>query len=103
MHNEDPTVEHVYETRVSPRAEIEYRVMTVLQAAEEGTEIELLAALRTEVAKQISTGVSPRDLAALSKRLIELTRDIEAAEEIEIEDGGGVEDVPDEALDPSTI
>ncbi|MGW9021276.1 hypothetical protein ACWGOE_07330 [Leucobacter chromiiresistens] len=88
-----------YKVRTSPRAEIEYRVMSVLDAVENGTELELLFALRTQIAKQLSNGVSPRDLASLSRRLIELGKDIEAAEEAEIEEGGGVDDEPDEDLD----
>ena len=43
---------------------------TVAQAAKSGTQRELLVAMRNQVAETISTGCQPRDLAALTLRLI---------------------------------
>ena len=52
---------------------------TVTQAASEGTERELLVAMRQRIAKAVeSDATSPRDLAALSKRLMEIVREIDA-------------------------
>lgn len=55
------------------------RPKTVAEAASTGTTRELLAAMRTRIAKAVEDPNTPaRDLAALSKRLIEVARDIEA-------------------------
>lgn len=54
------------------------RAKTVSQAAE-GTTRELLVAMRTRIAKAVEDPNTPaRDLAALTKRLVEVVRDIEA-------------------------
>ena len=52
---------------------------TVTKAASTGTTRELLVAMRDRVAKTVENENTPaRDLAALSKRLMEIVRDIEA-------------------------
>ena len=52
---------------------------TVSDAAENGTTRELLVAMRTRIAKAVEDPNTPaRDLAALTKRLVEVVRDIEA-------------------------
>ena len=52
---------------------------TVTSAASAGTTRELLVAMRDRVAKTVENENTPaRDLAALSKRLMEIVRDIEA-------------------------
>ncbi len=52
---------------------------TVTQAAEKGTTRELLVAMRARIAKAVEDPNTPaRDLAALTKRLVEVVRDIEA-------------------------
>ena len=53
------------------------RPPTIVEAAASGDERALLVALRERVAKTVSdAGCPPRDLAALSRRLQELSRDI---------------------------
>lgn len=52
---------------------------TVTQAAADGTTRELLVAMRSRIAKAVEDANTPaRDLAALTKRLVEVVRDIEA-------------------------
>ena len=52
---------------------------TVTQAAADGTTRELLVAMRARIAKAVEDANTPaRDLAALTKRLVEVVRDIEA-------------------------
>lgn len=69
---------------------------TVTEAADSGTTRELLVAMRARIAKAVEDPNTPaRDLAALTKRLVEVVRDIEAIdarEEQEAERGGPVSD-----------
>jgi hypothetical protein len=68
---------------------------TVTEAADSGTTRELLVAMRSRIAKAVEDPNTPaRDLAALTKRLTEVVRDIEAidAREQEGEGGGPVSD-----------
>lgn len=52
---------------------------TVTQAAESGTTRELMVAMRTRIAQAVENPNTPaRELAALTKRLVEVVRDIEA-------------------------
>ena len=73
--------------------------MSVFQAAHSGDERELLCALRDEIAEQLDNGVPARDLASLSKRLMEIRREIAVIDAQREEDGGGVIDTPDEEFD----
>lgn len=55
------------------------RPKTITQAAEKGTTRELLVAMRARIATAVEDANTPaRDLAALTKRLVEVVRDIEA-------------------------
>ena len=52
---------------------------TVSEAADTGSTRDLLVAMRTRIAKAVEHPDTPaRDLAALTKRLVEVVRDIEA-------------------------
>lgn len=73
--------------------------MSVFQAAQSGDERELLCALRDEIAEQLDNGVPARDLASLSKRLMEIRREIAVVDAQREEEGGGVIDTPDEEFD----
>lgn len=76
---------------------------TVTEAASKGTTRELLISMRDRVAKDVENPNTPaRDLAALTKRLMEIVRDIEAIDARESEEPkrGGVQD---EAFDASAI
>ncbi|WP_213452879.1 hypothetical protein [Rhizomonospora bruguierae] len=77
---------------------------TVTEAADAGTTRELLVAMRARIAKAVEDrNTPPRDLAALTKRLVEVVRDIEAIdarEQQEVERDGPVSD---EAFDAKAI
>ena len=66
-----------------------------VRRAAAGSRRDLLVALRDQIAEAIDAGVPARDLAALSRRLLEITRDIEA---IDAEEGG--DNVGDAAATP---
>ena len=77
--------------------------MSVSNAARNGTARDLLVAMRDRIAKSVEAADTPaRDLAALTKRLIEVVRDIEkidaAAEEA---DSDAV--IPDGKFDASAV
>lgn len=80
------------------------KVSTVSQAADNGTMRDLLVAMRTRTAKAVEDPNTPaRDLAALTRRLLEIARDIEAIDAaVEQEDRENAV-TPDEAFDASAI
>lgn len=69
---------------------------SVSSAAKGGSQRELLEAMRDRIAKTLdSPETPPRDLASLSKRLIEITKELESFrsdEEKEMDDDGEVSD-----------
>jgi hypothetical protein len=76
----------------------------VTQAASGGSEKELLIALRDRIAKSVEDpGTPARDLAALSRRLMEISKELKAIEAQEAEDGSIVERGEDEPFDPETV
>lgn len=78
------------------------KAKTVSEAAEKGTTRELLVAMRARIAKAVEDPNTPaRDLAALTKRLVEVVREIEAIDAREEESVG--ERAPDEAFDASAV
>lgn len=80
------------------------RKLTVAQAAESGDHKGLLVAMRERIATAVSAaGCPPRDLASLTRRLQDISKEITAldhAEKAEAERGGPT---PDEAFDASAI
>lgn len=58
-----------------------------------------LVALRNQIASMIDAGVPARDMASLSKRLMEVCEQIEETEGIEKE--ATAHDIPDEPFNPS--
>ncbi|MBN0039375.1 hypothetical protein JN535_04195 [Cellulosimicrobium cellulans] len=82
---------------------------TILDATEVGDSLAMLVALRRRLAKACDDErTAPRDLAALSRRLVEVDRDIKAREAQEEAEGGpkeggdGDED-GDEDFDPEAV
>lgn len=81
----------------------------ISRAAESGDSLEMLRALRLRLAKAVDNEhTSPRDLAALSRRLVDIDRDVKAAEAAQEGEGGegkgaGGGDVHDEEFDPSAV
>ncbi len=55
------------------------KIKSITEAADTGTTLELLVAMRSRIAGAVEDANTPaRDLAALTKRLVEVVRDIEA-------------------------
>lgn len=76
---------------------------TVSDAAERGTTRELLVTMRARIALAVENQNTPaRDLAALTKRLVEVVRDIDAIDAREEQDAQK-RDAPDETFDASAI
>lgn len=72
--------------------------LNITEAAREGTIREQLEALRDRVAKTLDDPNCPaRDLASLSKRLMEITKEIEAIDAKAAEESDGAAATPDEA------
>lgn len=77
---------------------------TVTEAADDGSTRDLLVAMRTRIAQAVENPNTPaRDLAALTKRLVEVVREIEAIDAREDHDGGAGDDVADGVFDASAV
>ena len=80
------------------------RPKTITEAADKGTTRELLVAMRARIAKAVEDPNTPaRDLAALTKRLVEVVRDIEAIDARHAEDGGAGVEVQDGDFDAAAV
>lgn len=80
------------------------RRKTVSQAAATGTHRELLVALRSRVAKAVENPETPaRDLAALTRRLQEIAKEIAQIDLAESEEKSVVANSDDEDWDASAI
>lgn len=87
---------------VSPDETVPARPKTVTEAASAGSPRELLAAMRDRVAKDVESPNTPsRDLAALTRRLLEIAREIEVIDARE--DDGPELDLGDDTFDASAI
>lgn len=77
---------------------------TVTEAAEHGTTRELMVAMRARIAKAVEDPNTPaRELASLTKRLVEVVRDIEAIDARAEQDGEFGAPVEDGAFDASAV
>ena len=79
---------------------------SVTEAADDGSTRELLVAMRARIAKAVEDPNTPaRDLAALTKRLVEVVRDIEAidARQVQEAERAASRSVKDERFDPEAI
>lgn len=89
---------HVVKATKAPGTKPPARRKGKVAIAAGGTRLELLKALRDRIAADIDDGVAARDLASLSKRLLDISDEIV---ELEVaEDGDEVSDaaaIPDEA------
>ncbi len=79
--------------------------LSVTAAAETGDRRKLLVSMRTRVAKAVQDANTPaRDLAALTKRLLEIANEIEAIDLASVEDEiGKAAATPDSEWDSSAI
>jgi hypothetical protein len=86
--------------KTTPRAR---KPKSVTAAAASGTTRELLVAMRSRIATAVEDPNTPaRDLAALTKRLVEVVRDIQAIDDREEQESHGGP-VPDADFDASAI
>lgn len=70
---------------------------TVEQAAASGSHRDLLVAMRSRIAKTVSSpDCPPRDLAALTRRLQDIAKEIEAIDLRAKEEGADADDVADD-------
>lgn len=75
---------------------------TVTKAASDGDRRDLLVAMRSRVATAVEDPNTPaRDLAALTRRLMEIAKDIEAIDARDDDADGAA--APDESFDASAI
>lgn len=73
---------------------------SILEAAEQGSRLEELRAMRRRLARALDDpNTQARDLAALSRRQLEIGKEIEAIEIAEDEDHSVVVDTDDEVWD----
>ena len=81
------------------------RAQTITEAADKGTMRDLLVAMRSRTAKAVEDPNTPaRDLAALTRRLLEIARDIEAIDAREDdEEASGAAEVQDGDFDASAV
>ena len=78
--------------------------LTVTDAASTGTHKDLLVAMRARVATAVQDPNTPaRDLAALTRRLMEIAKDIEAMDAQEREEAEELADAPDEDWSEAAI
>ena len=77
---------------------------TIFEAAQSGNHEAMLVATRDRIAVTLDNPETPaRDLASLSKRLMEISREIEKLQAVEEEHGGGIDSREDIPFDPSTV
>ena len=89
---------------VTPADKPKRKPTTVAEAASEGTAREELVALRSRIARAIDDpDIRGADLASLSRRLLEIRKEIDTIDAREEQEGTSNGDVPDEAFDASAI
>lgn len=77
---------------------------SVLSAAEDGSRLDELVQMRRVIARAIDNeNTSPRDLAALSRRQIEISREVEALRRQESEAAGDAAKIADEPFNAEAI
>lgn len=78
--------------------------LSVREAATAGTHRDLLVAMRARIAEAVTdVECPPRDLAALTRRLQDIAKEIEQLDIRDLEEGGGVEVVEDEEWDAEAL
>ena len=77
---------------------------SLIEALETGDSRTLLVAMRDKIAEVIDGGVSPRDLASLSRRLLDLAQEVRALDAVVDHPRGrvlrSVQELADEKFDP---
>ena len=76
----------------------------IVEAADDGSARDLLVALRTRIARTLDEPNCPaRDQASLSRRLLEIRREIEAIDVAAAQEAAEGADVDDEAFDAEAL
>lgn len=89
---------------VQPGEVAERRIGTVLEAADADSRLDELVQMRRVIARAIDNeNTSPRDLAALSRRQIEISKEIEALRRQQEEEAAEVDVSADEAWSEEAI
>lgn len=89
---------------VAPDETAEKTPTTILEAAEAGSRLEELRAMRRRIARAMDDPNTPaRDLAALSRRQLEIGKEIEAIQMADDDDHSVIASTNDEALDPAAV
>ena len=82
----------------------ERKIASVLDAAENGTRLDELVQIRKVIARALDNeNTSPRDLAALSRRQIEVSKEIEALRRQAAEESNDASNVEDRPFDAAAI
>jgi len=90
--------------KAGEKAPLPVHAKTVTQAAKSGTTRELLVATRDRIAVAVEDpNTAARDLASLTKRLMETVRDIEAIDAREEQEAGKGAEVTDSEFDAEAI
>lgn len=77
---------------------------TIFAAAQSGNQEAMLIATRDRIAVTLDNPETPaRDLASLSKRLMEISREIDKLQAVEEDHGGGFDSREDIPFDPATV
>lgn len=80
------------------------KISSVLEAAEQGSRLDELVQMRKVIARAIDNeNTSPRDLAALSRRQIEISKEVEALRRQLSEEASNADSLADEAFDEAAI
>jgi hypothetical protein len=80
------------------------KLKTITEAAARGTERELLVATRDRIAKAVEDhDTSPRDLSSLTKRMMEIVREIKAIDARDAEGSSDRADVGDDRFDAAAL
>lgn len=80
------------------------RPKNIVEAADEGTPRDLLVALRTRIAKTLDDPNCPaRDQASLSRRLLEIRKEIEAMDAAAEQEAAERAEADDEAFDAEAL
>lgn len=89
---------------VEPDETPERQIVSVLDATENGTRLDELKQIRRVIARAIDNeNTSPRDLAALSRRQIEISKEIDALQRQSDEEARDASHVEDRPFDAAAI
>lgn len=88
----------------TPAKPVKPKVTTILEAAEAGDRLAELMAMRRRLAKALDDpNCPPRDMAALSRRQLEIGREIDALKAAAEQEAAEDAEVADEAFDASAV